>query len=98
MCPAAKKASTEAVVFAQLTDPTRSCLQSGGGARVIVIGATNRPADLDDGVLRRLERRVMVPLPDTPTRSALLEVVLTDQATQLAPHELHAIAEVRPPI
>ena len=31
--------------------------------RVIVVGATNRPQDLDNALVRRLSRRVMVDLP-----------------------------------
>jgi SpoVK/Ycf46/Vps4 family AAA+-type ATPase len=69
-------------------------MQTGEAAAegVIVIGATNRPADLDNGVLRRLERRVYVPLPDLPTRRALLSVVLATQATSLTDADLDAIA------
>jgi SpoVK/Ycf46/Vps4 family AAA+-type ATPase len=66
---------------------------SSSESRVIVIGATNRPVDLDDGVLRRLERRVYVPLPDTPTRAALLAVTLAGQATSLSEAELVRIAD-----
>lgn len=41
--------------------------------RVLVIGATNFPWDLDEAALRRLERRVYVPLPDAATRKLILK-------------------------
>jgi SpoVK/Ycf46/Vps4 family AAA+-type ATPase len=44
--------------------------------RVLVIGATNRPYALDEAILRRMPRRIMVDLPDTEERLAILQVTL----------------------
>lgn len=45
--------------------------------RVVVIASTNRPFDLDEAVLRRLPRRIMVDLPDRDTRADILAVTLS---------------------
>ena len=45
--------------------------------RVIVIASTNRPFDLDEAVLRRLPRRILVNLPDFNTRLNILKVTLS---------------------
>jgi len=51
--------------------------------RVVVIASTNRPFDLDEAVLRRLPRRVLVDLPDTKSREEILSVTLA--GNRLAP-------------
>ncbi|KAG5538523.1 hypothetical protein RHGRI_019188 [Rhododendron griersonianum] len=50
---------------------------------VIVIGATNKPQELDDAVLRRLVKRIYIPLPDAHVRRSLLKHKLKGQAFSL---------------
>ncbi|KAL3517453.1 hypothetical protein ACH5RR_020042 [Cinchona calisaya] len=47
--------------------------------RVLVLAATNRPFDLDEAVIRRLPRRLMVNLPDAPNREKILKVILSKE-------------------
>ncbi|XP_042428663.1 uncharacterized protein LOC122015710 [Zingiber officinale] len=51
--------------------------------RVLVLAATNRPFDLDEAVIRRLPRRLMVNLPDAYNREKILKVILAKE--DLAP-------------
>mmetsp|Transcript_30572 Transcript_30572/g.86453 ORF Transcript_30572/g.86453 Transcript_30572/m.86453 type:complete len:921 (+) Transcript_30572:1966-4728(+) len=47
--------------------------------RVLVLAATNRPYDLDEAVIRRMPRRLMVDLPDVANRTKILSVILKDE-------------------
>ncbi|KAL2133590.1 hypothetical protein VTI74DRAFT_2065 [Chaetomium olivicolor] len=47
--------------------------------RAFIMVATNRPFDLDEAVLRRLPRKILVDLPLKPEREAILRVMLKDE-------------------
>jgi len=44
--------------------------------RVLVLGATNLPWELDEAVTRRMVKRVYIPLPDAASRTALIRHLL----------------------
>ncbi|MCJ1330838.1 hypothetical protein MMC10_007525 [Thelotrema lepadinum] len=48
-------------------------------AAAFIMVATNRPFDLDDAVLRRLPRRLLVDLPTKEDREAILKIHLKDE-------------------
>ncbi|GAB4841144.1 hypothetical protein Ancab_021888 [Ancistrocladus abbreviatus] len=54
-------------------------LRTKDNERVLVLAATNRPFDLDEAVIRRLPRRLMVGLPDAPNRAKILSVILAKE-------------------
>ena len=43
----------------------------------MVLGATNRPQDLDEAVLRRFSRRIFCDLPNRKARKEILDVSLS---------------------
>lgn len=48
-------------------------MDKGKALHVYVIGATNKPWDLDWAFIRRFQKRIMVPLPDSGTRLNMLK-------------------------
>jgi len=49
-------------------------MDKGKALHVYVIGATNKPWDLDWAFIRRFQKRIMVPLPDSSTRLNMLKL------------------------
>ena len=49
-------------------------VQSDGGGRVMVMGATNFPWQLDEALRRRLEKRIYIELPGLAERKELVHI------------------------
>jgi len=61
---------------------------------ILVMGATNLPWALDEAVLRRLAKKVFIPLPDQLTREALIKNLLKSQRHALKPPQLTQLVEL----
>ncbi|PHT53213.1 hypothetical protein CQW23_07675 [Capsicum baccatum] len=64
------------------------------GERILVLAATNRPFDLDEAIIRRFERRIMVSLPAVENREKILRTLLAKEKVEdLDYKELAAMTE-----
>jgi len=64
---------------------------SGGSERILVIGATNRPQELDEAARRRLAKRLYIPLPDLGARKVLIRHLLQTVEYELTEDEFDHI-------
>ena len=66
---------------------------TSGQGRVLVIGATNRPQELDEAARRRFVKRLYVPLPEEKDRTVLLKVLLETNRHVLTDGEIRKLAK-----
>lgn len=59
--------------------------------RVLVVGATNRPQELDEAARRRLVKRLYIPLPDVEARKCLVRRLLERQTNSLTEEDVSQI-------
>lgn len=64
-------------------------------ARILTVGATNRPEEIDSAARRRFPKQIYVPLPDSEARREFLVTQLgkADQGHQLTEDELDAVVK-----
>eukprot|EP00826_Nyctotherus_ovalis_P049878 TRINITY_DN6059_c0_g3_i4.p1 TRINITY_DN6059_c0_g3~~TRINITY_DN6059_c0_g3_i4.p1 ORF type:complete len:279 (+),score=80.85 TRINITY_DN6059_c0_g3_i4:649-1485(+) len=60
--------------------------------RVVIIGATNRPFDLDEAVLRRFSARIFLPLPNKSARAQMIRNKLKTVNNELSGDDIERIA------
>lgn len=62
--------------------------------RILVIGATNRPQELDEAVRRRFVRRLYVPLPTKEARLKIIEKLIRQVKHSLNLSDVEQLAEL----
>ena len=57
-----------------------------GEERILIVGATNRPQDLDEAARRRLVKRLYVPLPEFEARKQIIVRLMSSQVIIILSH------------
>lgn len=68
--------------------------QTSGDERILLIGATNRPQELDDAARRRFVKRLYIPLPEHIGRRQIVMNLMRKQHNELTNEEMDEIAEL----
>ncbi|XP_072177548.1 fidgetin-like protein 1 isoform X2 [Diadema setosum] len=61
--------------------------------RLLIVGATNRPQEIDEAARRRLVKRLYIPLPDSPARRQIVCGLLSQQSHSLGEDELEDVCQ-----
>ncbi|XP_069768161.1 fidgetin-like protein 1 isoform X2 [Narcine bancroftii] len=61
--------------------------------RILVVGATNRPQEIDEAARRRLVKRLYIPLPEGSARRHIVVKLMSCENCSLSPEELELIIE-----
>jgi len=69
-------------------------VQSNSQDRILVMGATNRPFELDNAALRRFPKRIYIGLPDTQTRVSMINKLLENQSHSLRSYDTKELARL----
>jgi len=85
----------EARVRNQFLKEMDGVIDKGKNLHAYVIGATNKPWDLDWAFIRRFQKRILVPLPDHNSRFGMFKLYTTHLklASDVDLHELARLAE-----
>jgi spastin len=69
-------------------------MQTNSQDRILVMGATNRPYELDNAALRRFPKRIYIGLPDFDTRVSMIGKLLSSQTNTLTPSQLNELSRL----
>eukprot|EP00058_Branchiostoma_floridae_P015557 XP_002601045.1 hypothetical protein BRAFLDRAFT_242422 [Branchiostoma floridae] len=61
--------------------------------RILIIGATNRPQEIDEAARRRLVKRLYIPLPDYPARCQIVHSLMSTQNHSLTEDDISIICQ-----
>lgn len=62
--------------------------------RILLIGATNRPNELDEAARRRFRKKLYIPLPDLESRKAIVVNLLKKQSNFLTSDQLERLCQL----
>ncbi|XP_054427254.1 fidgetin-like protein 1 [Pteronotus mesoamericanus] len=61
--------------------------------RILVVGATNRPQEIDEAARRRLVKRLYIPLPDASARRQIVVNLMSREQCRLSKDELELVVQ-----
>ncbi|CCE31431.1 probable MSP1 AAA ATPase protein [Claviceps purpurea 20.1] len=80
--------------FMTLWDGLTSANTSGLPAQIVVLGATNRINDIDEAILRRMPKKLPVPLPAYEQRLKILQLILHDAKIDSEHFDLDHVSKI----